>query len=148
MARYLIEDNYEDMVEYNPDLSTSALIVKSILKNKLNSYVILSDEETEELRKRISEVKNISNPFQYLYDFKELIADALKKLYNDLDSHECTKSQLLHYFHLFDVTMSKPYKEQIILDLFNFNKDIERLPYDEIKELYLKYDDDNADHEQ
>jgi len=44
------------MVEFDENNSTSLLIVKSILKNKLGFYTILSDEETEKLRRRIRKV--------------------------------------------------------------------------------------------
>lgn len=57
MARYLIEDNYEEFVDFDEDLTLSIVVVKSILRNLLGAYKVYSEEETLELRTKIKEVK-------------------------------------------------------------------------------------------
>lgn len=59
MARYLIEDNYEEFVDFDEDLTLSIVVVKSILRNLLGAYKVYSEEETQELRTKIKEVKLI-----------------------------------------------------------------------------------------
>ena len=70
LARYLIEDNYEEFVEYDEDLTLSVIVVKSILRNLLGAYKIYDEEGTAELRGRIREVNipsifHISNFFSF-----------------------------------------------------------------------------------
>lgn len=45
LSRYLIEDNYEEFVEFDEELTLSVIVVKSILRNLLGAYQIYNDEE-------------------------------------------------------------------------------------------------------
>lgn len=56
VARYLIEDNIEDHVEFDLDRTNKLHIVKSIFKNLVGSYKILEPEEEENIRKSTVEV--------------------------------------------------------------------------------------------
>lgn len=56
VARYMIEDNDEIMVEYDENVSNSLPVIRSILKNFLCNYKILSDMEKKEAVNRLAKV--------------------------------------------------------------------------------------------
>jgi transcription antitermination factor NusG len=56
VARYLIEENNEDHVEFDLDRTNKLHIVKSIFKNLVGNYKILDVEEEATLRKATVEV--------------------------------------------------------------------------------------------
>lgn len=58
LSRYLIEDNYEEFVEFDEELTLSVIVVKSILRNLLGAYQIYNDEEMKQVRGRVREVKS------------------------------------------------------------------------------------------
>ena len=53
MARYLIEDNTEDTVEFNENKKNSVTIIKSVLKNMIGKYPLFTLDEKEILKKEI-----------------------------------------------------------------------------------------------
>jgi hypothetical protein len=67
LARYLIEDNSEDFVDFEIDLTQSLVITKSIFTKLVGNYKILSDEEESK--------------------FKEEIAPVIQKYKNSLKQH-------------------------------------------------------------
>jgi len=71
LARYIIEDNYEERVPYDLDCTKSAYVVKSIIKHCIGQYKVYTDKEELELRHCIidffSEHKSrIRDSFSYL----------------------------------------------------------------------------------
>jgi hypothetical protein len=59
LARYLIEDNHEDIVEYDEQLTSNIAVVKSVLRTLLGAYTIYTENETKQLREKITEVNSI-----------------------------------------------------------------------------------------
>jgi len=57
VARYLIEDNTEDHIEFDLDRTNKMHIVKSIFKNLVGNFKIITIEEEQKLRKETVEVK-------------------------------------------------------------------------------------------
>ena len=53
MARYLIEDNTEDTVEFNENKKNSVTIIKSVLKNMIGKYTLFTLDEKAILKKEI-----------------------------------------------------------------------------------------------
>lgn len=56
VARYLIEDNTEDYIEFDLDRTNKMHIVKSIFKNLVGNFKIATVEEEAKLRKDTVEV--------------------------------------------------------------------------------------------
>ena len=53
MARYLVEDPEDDFVTLDYDLVQKAGIIKSIMKNLTNNYILQSMEEEESIHNEI-----------------------------------------------------------------------------------------------
>jgi len=49
LARYIIEDNYEDKIYYNENATCQLVIVKSILKKLIGEYTLPTEEEEAEI---------------------------------------------------------------------------------------------------
>lgn len=52
LARYVIEDNYQDKVYYNENSTAQLIIVKSILKKLIGAYIVFTEEEEVVLHTR------------------------------------------------------------------------------------------------
>lgn len=72
MARYLIEDNTENNIEFDLDRTNKMHIVKSIFKNLVGNFKLLSIEEENKLRADTVEVffRVFINILRILADFQ------------------------------------------------------------------------------
>jgi len=50
LARYLVEDNSEEVVTYNEELSADCNIVKSVFKKLVGRYTLFSEADTVTIR--------------------------------------------------------------------------------------------------
>lgn len=67
IARYLIEDNIQDHVEYDLERTNKMHIVKSIFKNLIGKYTILNQEEDQKLKQSVI---HVLKPF--LFEIKSI----------------------------------------------------------------------------
>ncbi len=72
-ARYLVEDNADEKLDYDPNSTCKVSVVKSILRSFLGAYELLDDEQTQKITEQIRQVGQKHNFRQFkrpLVDFK------------------------------------------------------------------------------
>lgn len=80
IARYLIEDNTSDFVLYNEYLSNDSGVIKSVLKKLIGKYELFSEEEENNIKAEISNVKIINFYHQIFHKFGNSLSDAINAL--------------------------------------------------------------------
>ena len=54
IARYLVEDNTDDYIDFDPDRSESIIRVTSVFKKLVNNYSLYTEEKDVTLRKDVA----------------------------------------------------------------------------------------------
>lgn len=141
LARYLIEDNSEDLVLYDENLSLGLSIVKSILRKMLNAYEIRNSDETQQYRNQIKEVSLFGDSAlisQFLTDKNDSLKEAIERMESDLHRKHCTIQELEVYFKVYDLHFKREYEEQIYLDMYLPSRDLDKLSLTELSRLYVR----------
>ena len=136
MARYLIEDNDEELIDYDENLTLNVIVVRSILRNLLGAYEIYSEEQTLKIRE---EIKN------QIGDRKDRLKDAIERMDADYGRKHCTVLELQHQMDIYEIILKKEHFDQIVLDLYKVSHNIDKLPFLEVITLYYEPDVDEDD---
>ncbi|CAD8136884.1 unnamed protein product [Paramecium pentaurelia] len=124
-ARFLIEDNSQEFVEFNIELTETLERVKSIFTKIIGNYRIFTAEE---------EMKHKEDITKLIIKYK----NSLKQHFDSLQSNngELTKRQILETFIFMDIDINNNQLEYFFLKLFVFSNKIDRFPYQKIFEIF------------
>lgn len=124
IARYCTEDNTQDKVDYDENISVELTVFKSILRHIIGSYELLSIETIEENFKLIQEAltpkkRNITETFL-----------KVMKLKDELVSFEDLKMN----FKTNEIKLDKTQLNVVLVKLYKETGSADKLPY---KQLFL-----------
>ncbi|CAK90637.1 unnamed protein product (macronuclear) [Paramecium tetraurelia] len=124
-ARFLIEDNSQEFVEFNIELTENLDRVKSIFTKIVGKYRIFTPDE---------EMKHKEDITKLIIKYK----NSLKQHFDSLQSTngELTKRQILETFIFMDIDINNSQLEYFFLKLFVFSNKIDRFPYQKIFEIF------------
>ncbi|CAD8151268.1 unnamed protein product [Paramecium pentaurelia] len=126
VARYLTEDNSQEFVVYNDQLTQSTTIVRSILQKLIGNYDILTSEieikKTKEITQVISKYKNSLK--QYF--------DQLTSKYEGL----LERKQIIETFEYMDIDLTPEQYDFLFLRLFSYSNNTQIFPYIRIFEIF------------
>ncbi|CAD8051667.1 unnamed protein product [Paramecium primaurelia] len=126
VARYLTEDNSQEFIVYNDQLTQSTTIVRSILQKLIGNYDILTSEieikKTKEITQVISKYKNSLK--QYF--------DQLTSKYEGL----LERKQIIETFEYMDIDLTPEQYDFLFLRLFSYSNNTQIFPYIRIFEIF------------
>jgi len=126
LARYLIESSEDDFVHLNTTKSQDVSVIKSIFRNFVGSYVILT-EETES--KLIEEVGGIIHKYE----------ENLKAHYNflpDAKTKLLSSKQISDGFKHLDIAINPKQLEYLLIRLYEYTMNFKKLEYMKLFELF------------
>ncbi|KAM3129782.1 hypothetical protein pb186bvf_018173 [Paramecium bursaria] len=124
-ARYLVEDNSRDFVDFNIDQVDTLVRVQSVFTKIVGNYrIFLIDEE----RKLKEEIQPIITKYK----------SSLKQHFDSLlgVNGELSKQQILDTFTFMDIDLKQDQMEYFFLRLFAISNNIDRFPYGKIFEIF------------
>ncbi|CAD8191037.1 unnamed protein product [Paramecium pentaurelia] len=120
LARYLIEDNSQQFVDYRPQQLNDVCIIKSVLKNVIGKYIIMSEEQQQNIMLSIA---------QQVWKFRQLIVEQIKmnlqKKTNSQFCEFCDENDFKSALQSSNIVLDDKQKEflgQFIFKEFNGNK--------------------------
>ncbi|CAD8054863.1 unnamed protein product [Paramecium primaurelia] len=126
VARYLTEDNSQEFVVYNDQLTQSTTIVRSILQKLVGNFEIMTVEietqKTKEITQVISKYKNSLK--QYF--------DQLPSKYEGL----LERKQIIETFEYMDIDLTTEQYDFLFLRLFSYSNNTQIFPYIRIFEIF------------
>ncbi|CAD8147943.1 unnamed protein product [Paramecium octaurelia] len=126
VARYLTEDNSQEFVVYNDQLTQSTTIVRSILQKLIGNYEILTNEieiqKTKEITQIIGKYKNSLK--QYF--------DQLTSKYEGL----LERKQIIETFEYMGIDLTQDQYDFLFLRLFSYSNNTQIFPYIRIFEIF------------
>ncbi|CAK59118.1 unnamed protein product (macronuclear) [Paramecium tetraurelia] len=120
LARYLIEDNSQQFVDFTPFQVNNICIIKSVLKNVIGKYTLINEEQYQQI---------INSIAQQIWKFRQLIVEQIKgilfKRANTQNCELCYESEFKAALQVSNVQLDERQKEslgQFIFKEFNGNK--------------------------
>ncbi|CAD8066352.1 unnamed protein product [Paramecium primaurelia] len=120
LARYLIEDNSQQFVDYKPQQQNDVCIIKSVLKNVIGKYILMSEEQQQNIMLSIA---------QQVWKFRQLIVEQIKmnlqKKTNSQFCEFCDENDFKSALQSSNIVLDDKQKEflgQFIFKEFNGNK--------------------------
>ncbi|KAL4498541.1 hypothetical protein ABPG72_019659 [Tetrahymena utriculariae] len=128
LARYLIEDNQEEMIQFKKTMEAENLLVKSRIRFVIGKIKIFSHEEEEKLFQEI--VEKIKKYGDGLYYQLTLNGDVKKSL-------KVTKEQVIKAMQYIDMELNRNQSEYYFLKLFEKTNDPNKFNLDDCTKLFV-----------
>ncbi|CAD8180830.1 unnamed protein product [Paramecium pentaurelia] len=120
LARYLIEDNSQQFVDFTPFQINNICIIKSVLKNVIGKYTLMNEEKYQQIIQSIA---------QQIWKFRQLIVEQIKiilqKKTNTQISEFCDENEFKVALQISNIQFDDKQKEclgQFIYKEYNGNK--------------------------
>ncbi|CAD8195219.1 unnamed protein product [Paramecium octaurelia] len=120
LARYLIEDNSQQFVDYRPSQVNDICVIKSVLKNVIGKYTLMNEEQQQQIMQTIA---------QQVWKFRQMIVEQIKivlqKKTNSQFCEFCDENDFKGALQSSNIILDEKQKEflgQYIFKEFNGNK--------------------------
>ncbi|EAR97360.2 hypothetical protein TTHERM_00338410 (macronuclear) [Tetrahymena thermophila SB210] len=128
LARYLIEDNQEEMIQFRKTMEAENLLVKSRVRFVIGKVKIFTHEEEEKLFQEI--VEKVKKYGDGLYYQLTLNGDVKKTL-------KVTKDQVIRAMQYIDMELNKNQSEYYFLKLFEKTQDPNKFNLDDCTKIFV-----------
>ncbi|KAL4456141.1 hypothetical protein ABPG74_014102 [Tetrahymena malaccensis] len=130
LSRYLIEDNNQDWVTFDPNQRNSISVVKSVLRHLLENYNIVSQQQ--EIKDMVKVTQQLSKQKGGLIDMLQR-DPASKKINGSLC---CDKKQLLYALDQLEIQLSPQEQECLFIKLYEENQSLDQIKIDSIFKIF------------
>ncbi|KAL4504508.1 hypothetical protein ABPG72_009954 [Tetrahymena utriculariae] len=130
LSRYLIEDNSQDWVTFDPNQRNNISVVKSVLRHLLENYNIVSQQQ--EIKDMIKVTQQLNKQKGGLIDM--LLRDPASKKING--SLCCDKKQLLYALDQLEIQLNPQEYECLFIKLYEENQSLDQIKIDSIFKIF------------
>ncbi|EAR96448.3 hypothetical protein TTHERM_00191160 (macronuclear) [Tetrahymena thermophila SB210] len=130
LSRYLIEDNSQDWITFDPNQRNNISVVKSVLRHLLENYTIVSQQQ--EIRDMVKVTQQLNKQKGGLLDMLQR-DPASKKINGSLC---CDKKQLLYALDQLEIQLNSQEQECLFIKLYEENQSLDQIKIDSIFKIF------------